>query len=102
MTADEIRDDEYVDLLLTEQLVAHYLIHCFLYYQCEVSLIPDSLFDRLARRLDAEWGAIKHPHKKLIDRQALKSGGSYLVGKFPRIVRGTAAQLWIACGKPES
>ena len=101
MTLDDFTDDDYVDLLTTEQLVSHYLIHCYLYYECAVSIIPDAAFDRLAQRLDADWTKVVHRHKKLIDRKALKSGGSYLVGKFPLIVRSTAAQFWVACGRPE-
>lgn len=86
-------DDDYADLLSAELLVPHYLIHCYLYYECGVSLISDHAFDMLAHRLQAEWGYAKHRHRRLIDRSALASGGSYLTRKLPTCVISAAESL---------
>ncbi len=79
-----MREEDYVDLLPSGLLVPHYLIHCYLYYEAAESVISDSQFDELARRLNAEWDSTEHPHKKLLDRSALTSGGSYLRKFYPR------------------
>lgn len=86
-------DDDYVDLLPTGLLVPHYLIHCYLYYEAGASVISDSQFDGLARRLDLEWEDVKHRHKRLIDRAALGSGGAYLTRKLPCYVTASAESV---------
>ncbi len=86
-------DEDYADLLPTGLLVPHYLIHCYLYYGVGESLISDRQFDLLARRLQSEWDEVKHPHRRLIDRSALSSGGSYLVKKLPLRVISSAEGL---------
>lgn len=93
MTADDMLDPDYVDLLPRGLLVPHYLIHCFLYYEENESLISDHQFDMLARRLWDEWDEVEHVHAYLIDPDALKSGGSYLSGTYPLRVKSSAASL---------
>jgi len=87
------QDEDYADLLPVGLLVPHYLIHCYLYYELGVSLVPDQSFDLLAQRLHGEWDAAKHRHQKLIDRSALSSGGSYLSRKLPLCVVSCAEGL---------
>lgn len=96
MTWDDLLDPAYVDLLEPGLLVPHYLIHCHLYYGCSVSIISDEAFDELARRLDEEWDEVEHPHKKLIEREALGASGYYL--KLPRMVKASAWSLY--CNRP--
>lgn len=86
-----MEDEDYLDLLPSDLLVPHYLIHCYLYYELDAPLIPDRVFDALARRLDDEWREAKHRHRKLIDREALTSGGHYL--KYPTLVKQSARSL---------
>lgn len=93
MTPQDLQDSDYLDLLESGLLVPHYLIMCFSYYEADVSLVPDHTFDELAQRLDREWDKVSHPNKKLIDRAALKSGGSYLRGRYPMRVKATARML---------
>jgi hypothetical protein len=93
MTPSDFADSDYADLLDAELLVPHYLLHCRLYYDCMVPVIEDHQFDLLARRLDAEWDSADHPHRHLIDRSALRSGGSYLTGKYPLKVIGAARHI---------
>ena len=93
VTRDDLTDPDFVDLLPSGLLVPHYLIACYLYYEAASPILGDRQFDELAARLDREWAIVSHPNKRLIDRSALKSGGSYLRGKYPRRVRSAAAQL---------
>lgn len=71
-------------------LVPHFLILSYLYYVKDEPLVSDQCFDEIARRLDAEWENIEHPHKALIDRALIKSG-FYL--QYPSIVIGAAERL---------
>ena len=71
-------------------LVPHFLMHSYLYYVCDWPIISDDAFDEIVKRLEANWDAIKHPHKALIDRSLLKTG-FYL--KYPRITPYAAASL---------
>ncbi len=93
MSPADFLDSDYADLLDTELLVPHYLVLCACYYSFFVSIVEDRQFDLLARRLDKEWADADHPHRHLIDRSALRSGGSYLTGKFPLRVIGAARSL---------
>lgn len=85
--------EDYVELLPSSLLIPHYLIHCYLYYEEAAQVINDHQFDELAQRLVEEWDSLNHRHKELLDHGALKSGGSYLSGTYPRIVKETALQL---------
>ena len=93
MDPTELLDSDYADLLDTDLLVPHYLIACWAYYEAATPTIDDHQFDLLARRLDAEWEEANHPHRRLIDRSALRSGGSYLSKKYPLRVIGAAKGL---------
>ena len=93
MIPSDFLDSDYADLLDTELLVPHYLILCFCYYEGLMPIVDDHQFDLLARRLDAEWDQADHPHRHLIDRSALRSGGSYLTGKYPLKVIGAARHI---------
>lgn len=93
MTLSDLEDPDFLDLLPSGLLPPWYLIFAFAYYEAETSLVPDHVFDQLARRLDQEWDSVQHMHKRLIDRAALKSGGSYLRGRYPMRVKQAAALL---------
>lgn len=56
----------HAELLRPAQLVTFYLMASYLYYQCEVSLMSDTEYDKICVRLDAEWEEITHPHKRYI------------------------------------
>ena len=77
-------------------LVAHYLVHCCLYYELSHSIIPDHEFDALARELAERWdepGICGHPHARLINLAILRSGGSGFYLQYPGIVRSCAERL---------
>jgi len=81
-------DPYSVDLDL---LVPRYLVHAYLYYRQNTSLISDHCFDQIARRLHAEWDDVNHPHKELIEHDALLSGANYI--QFPRRIEQAAHYL---------
>lgn len=75
-------------------LVAWFLVASWSYYVGDHPLISDALFDRICRDLDAEWEAIEHRHKHLIDRAWLTAGTCALAREaYPPSVRGAAAHL---------
>ena len=72
---------EYVDNLVPELLIPHYLVHSAMYYVWHDNEISDREYDDLSRRIFLEWDSLEHHHKHLIDRGSLLSGGSYIT--FP-------------------
>lgn len=84
--------DKFVRKLIADKpntLVPQYLIHSYLYYRKDVSIITDGLYDEICLRLYKEWGHIDHPHKGRIDRATLKAGTGYQL-KYPSMVKGAA------------
>ena len=75
-------------------LVAHYLIHCYLYYVQDVTVVTDAAFDEMVSMLYSKWDSITHPHKHLLDREFLKSGFHIAKESYPGIVKGAAASLY--------
>ena len=77
------------------QLCAFFLVHSYLYYNVNMSLLDDAVFDYLCRRLYENFEQFEHMHKHLLDKEALQAGtGFYLKTKdYPRIVRSIAGQL---------
>lgn len=82
-----------VTTLHPDQLVQYYLMCSYLYYQVNISPIPDAAFDKLCVRIDQEWDTITHRHKALVDRAALKAGTGYQIDDYPLWVR-CAADRW--------
>jgi len=89
-----------VNKLASEQLVAQYMIHSYLYYIEGTSIISDRSYDLLCKRLLREWDDLCHPHKALIDKDALSSGtGFYLKAEdYPSIAKITARELLLEGG----
>ena len=95
-----LRDHE-VGIILQNpnMLVPHFLMHSYLYYEQSESVISDSLFDTICRRLDAEWDKIEHMHKHLITREHLSSGSGFaLFKKLPVRVRRAAVAMFLEFG----
>ena len=92
-----------VAALRSKQLVPHYLMACYLYYERDISAITDAEFDKLARRLGAEWVDARHRHRGFLQRSALGSG-YHLTGQLPGLVKGAAMQWAIERGvyKPDA
>ncbi|GAB5503438.1 DNA ligase LigA-related protein [Pyruvatibacter sp.] len=76
-------------------LVPWYLMASYLYYWEDISLLSDSLYDRLCKQLLDQWDSIEHRHKGLIDRESLASGTGYalLRGDYPEMTKSCAIRL---------
>lgn len=81
--------------MIKGNLVAAYLIHSFLYYQCEVSVITDAEYDAICLELLERYNEIEHPHKYLVDPDALRAGSGYHLAAldYPPQVRAIAMCL---------
>jgi hypothetical protein len=69
--------------------VGKYLVACFLYYHCDYSIMSDEEFDSICNLLYDNFDDIKHPHKHLLDKEALKAGSGYQLhlSQYPTIVK---------------
>ena len=80
------------------RLLAHWLVHCCLYYAMNQSVLTDHEFDELAQMLETYWDDPQvqaHPHAYLVateDGLALTKSGFYITN-FPPTVRGCAEWL---------
>jgi len=57
--------------------IKNYLIHSYLYYECDESIIPDSEFDQLCRRLLMNWSTQQSAYKKYISKHDLEAGTGF-------------------------
>lgn len=75
--------------------VPWYLMTSFLYYQKDESLISDGLYDSLCKLMLDNWDSIEHPHKHLINRDALVAGSGFDIPEdaYPEITKGAAMRL---------
>lgn len=76
-------------------LVAKYLIHSYLYYILDTSIIEDTEYDKICKDLLENFEGIEHQHKHLLDIEALKAGSGFQLaeGDYPLIVKETAKML---------
>ena len=72
-----------------------WLMASYLYYQHDISLLSDGLYDEMAKAMLNAWDELKHPHKRLIDRAALETGSLHNLAAedYPTIVKHAAANL---------
>lgn len=76
--------------------VARFLVHSYLYYVLNDSIISDPEFDKLSAYLLQNWGKVKHPHKRFLTKMDLRAGtGFKAVARkdLPTVVRVVATQL---------
>lgn len=73
--------------------VSWYIISSYLYYQKDISIIADSSFDYICKRLLSEWDNITHIHKKFIDKQSLSAGSGFDL-EYPKMA--ISSSLYIA------
>lgn len=75
-------------------LVPWYLMASYLYYECSISIMSDSEYDQLCKKLDELWAfAKKHRHSHLVDRASLSATTGYYLNDLPQIVKNAAVQL---------
>lgn len=90
--------------MLLNQLVSQYLIHSYLYYQCNINVISDHEFDAICQDILLHWDAIQagdHPHKHLLNRSSMQAGTGFALRQcdYPSIVIGAATDLAIMHNK---
>jgi len=86
-----------IDTLTDKQLVTHYLMSCYLYYELDQQVYSDDQFDQLAKRLLRQWDSVEHMHKHLITKGDLEAGTGYAI-KYPNMVKG-GAKTWYELNK---
>lgn len=74
-------------------MIDKYLIHSYLYYVLNESVISDAEYDKLCRELLARWGVIKGKHKHLIKPEDLAAGTGYSITKYPPDIIRAADKL---------
>jgi hypothetical protein len=86
--------DDYVKKMIdnNNMLVPWFLITSYLYYEHNLNIISDALYDDIAKQLQLYWPFIDHIHKNLIDYDALEAGTGYYLA-YPPLVRGSAISL---------
>lgn len=68
------------------------MIHSYLYYVLDETLISDGEFNQMCQQLILDWDKLEHPHKHLVTLEDLKaSTGAFI--KFPKMVEGAAYQV---------
>ena len=73
-------------------LVPYYLCYSYLYYEENKSLISDSEYDIICKRLHKNWDQVEHMHKHLIDKNSLLAGTGYYL-KYNDRIRNAARAL---------
>ena len=76
-------------------MVPWYIMGAYAYYVEDSPILSDACFDRLAKRLLAQWDTIEHWHKKHLSQEMLESG-TYL-GEYPSRVSSAVNAL---AGRP--
>jgi len=74
--------------------IGKYLVHSYIYYQLDNSVISDGEYDKLAKYILEHWDDLEHPHKHLISKDALQAGTMLLKDdEYPTIVKDTARMV---------
>lgn len=76
-------------------LVPWYLMTSYLYYHRGESVISDALFDEICERLKLAIPELTHPHKDLIDLEALDAGTGFHLAEddYPQMVKFSALNV---------
>ena len=85
-------------------LISQYLIHSYLYYICNMSVIPDYEFDMFCKEMLERWDEVQacnHPHKHLVSRDSLEAGTGFCIrmDEYPLIVQSCATDVAKEAGK---
>jgi len=74
------------------KLVSHYLMSSYLYYELDVNVYDDFLFNEICSHLADNFDTITHPHKHLLDLTALKASTGFDI-IYPCLVKH-ASVMW--------
>lgn len=75
--------------LTINQKVSWYLMCSYAYYQENISLLSDQVYDQICKDLLKDFDKIDHIHKHLLDKNSLKCGTGFNV-IYPERVIGAA------------
>lgn len=75
-----------------ENAVKLYLLHSYLYYELDTSIIEDYEFNSICKFLLENFDSIEHMHKHLIDKDSLKANTGYTL-VYPEIIKYIAHKL---------
>lgn len=72
-----------------------FLVNSYAYYKLDESLVSDSEYDAMAKKLLEGWSKFEHKHKYLVDEDDLTSASLFSLheGKYPSIVISCATML---------
>ena len=73
-------------------LVAHYLMHSYLYYELDESIITDGEYDGICKRLLYVYDELKHMHLHLVTKDLLECGSGFNI-EYTNLIKD-AAILW--------
>lgn len=75
--------------------VSWYLMLSYLYYQCDITILPDEDYNTLCVKLMDELPSNTHRHKHLVDEDSLRAGTGYSITEYPSIAVSAAIRLAI-------
>lgn len=71
-----------------------YLVLSYLYYNKDISLVDDCVYDDLCKYIYDNWDTIEHQHKYILDRESIgRAGTGFYITKYPQRVIGAALNL---------
>jgi hypothetical protein len=76
---DRVSDTKGMGLVALQEgiMIKEYLIHSYLYYILNESIISDTEYDTMCRQLDANWNTHQSVWKKYVSRADLKAGTGF-------------------------
>ena len=90
---DQIFDKHCSDLIdeNNNMMIPWYVMASYAYYVEDRPLLSDGYFDRMAKRMLAEWDDIEHMHKHLITKEMLEAGT--FLGEYPSRIKDAIQSL---------
>ena len=82
-----------IDTIHPNRLISYYMMSSYLYNKKDKNVLSDADYDKMCKRILAEWKDIKHQHKRRVNRKALGAGTGYQIKNYPNIVM-SAAEGW--------
>ncbi|CAH0343771.1 hypothetical protein RHI9324_05509 [Rhizobium sp. CECT 9324] len=73
--------------------VSWYLMLSYLYYQLDITILPDEDYNTLCVKLIKELPSIAHRHRHLVDEDSLRAGTGYSITEYPTIAMSAAIRL---------
>lgn len=84
-----------IEELTPNQCLQAYLMASYLYYIRFTSVIEDTEYDKLAKRLLKDFDKVEHQHKYLVTEDDLRAGTLYSLkdSDYPTMIR-MASEMW--------